>query len=39
VVFDRYGGTNQPGLDGRMYLIMSDMVISGKFTEAANVDG
>jgi co-chaperonin GroES (HSP10) len=34
VVFDRYGGTNQPGLDGRMYLIMSDMVISGKFTEA-----
>lgn len=31
VIFDRYGGKEQFGLDGRAYLVMSDMVVAGVF--------
>ena len=36
VIFDRYGGTVQVGLDGREYFIMSDLVIGGIFTNEIN---
>ncbi len=38
VIFDRYGGKEIYGLDGRMYFIMSDMVIGGMF-EANEAEG
>jgi co-chaperonin GroES (HSP10) len=33
VIFDRYGGKRQHGLDGKEYLIMSDFVIAGMFVD------
>jgi len=37
VIFERYSGTTQHGLDGREYRIMSDFVVSGFFDPVDNV--